>query len=90
MKLSNTGAGMKSCEGENDKTRNLKHCSSSEPNKRTQNTLSLQVVLHARRCCDATWVWCLCWNEPQREEKYDVSPCKLFLGPSSGLGLGSR
>lgn len=81
---------MKSCEGENDKTRNRKHCSSSEPNKRTRNTLSLQVVLHARRCCDATWVWCLYWNEPQREEKYDISPCKVFLGPSSGLGLGSR
>lgn len=31
MKVSNIGAGMKSCEGENDKTGNLKHCNFAEP-----------------------------------------------------------
>lgn len=44
MKLSNTGAGMKSREGENDKTGNLKHSNSSEPSGRTHITLSLRVL----------------------------------------------
>lgn len=81
MKLSNTGAGMKSREGENDKTGNLKHSNSSEPSRRTRIILSLRVLLFARRCCNAAWGWCLCWNKPQRKEECDIfSPCKVFLG----------
>lgn len=45
MKLSNTGAGMKCCEGENDETGNLKHCNSAEPNRSIHAVLALRALL---------------------------------------------
>lgn len=50
MKLSNSGAGMKSCEGENDKTGNLKHCNSAETNRSIHVPLVLRVLILVERC----------------------------------------
>lgn len=45
MKVSNIGAGKKSCEGENDKTGNLKYCNLAEPNRRFGVILALRVLI---------------------------------------------
>lgn len=45
MKVSNIGAGMRSCEGENDKTGNLKHCNFDEPNRRFCVILAPRVLI---------------------------------------------
>lgn len=50
MKVSNIGAGMKSCEEENDKTGNLKHCNFAEPNRRFCVILALRVLILIERC----------------------------------------
>ena len=41
---------MKSCEGENDKTGNLKHCNSAETNRSIHAPLVLRVLILVERC----------------------------------------
>lgn len=73
MRLSNTAVGMKSCEGENDKTGKPRHCNSAEPHKCTRVALGLRTLSPYLNDIGVHRVWCLYWKEPHRKEQLDIS-----------------